>query len=143
MECARSSFCPAPSDAQLPPNTSSNAPASTFNTLPHTSPPIMSFAILGANATLVPNRVRVAKSANNKRCATTTVAVRTLSIRSPKLDFLRQRDRYLSKTHTSRVQMRRSRRIPHTPRRNDLPEFDALFRSTWTFAAKDLKGAPF
>ena len=36
----------------------------------------MSFAILGANAALVPTRVRVAKSVNNTRVSTVTVAVR-------------------------------------------------------------------
>ena len=36
----------------------------------------MSFAILGASAALVPNRVRVAKSVNNTRVSTVTVAVR-------------------------------------------------------------------
>ena len=38
----------------------------------------MSFAILGANAALVPNRVRIAK-ANNTRVATTAITTATRS----------------------------------------------------------------
>ena len=57
----------------------------------------MSFAILGASAALVPNRVRTAKSVNNTRVSTVTVAVRP---EFPALDATRFRSQY---NHASRA----------------------------------------
>ena len=56
----------------------------------------MSFAILGANAALVPNRVRTAKSVNNTRVSTVTVAVRP---EFPALDATRSQSQYNHVSH--------------------------------------------
>ena len=56
----------------------------------------MSFAILGANAALVPNRVRPAKSVNNTRVSTVTVAVRP---EFPALDATRSQSQYNHVSH--------------------------------------------
>ena len=56
----------------------------------------MSFAILGANAALVPNCVRTAKSVNNTRVSTVTVAVRP---EFPALDAIRSQSQYNHVSH--------------------------------------------
>ena len=70
----RSSLRAAPSTLESPHEPCRTPIASTFS--PPPPPNTMSFAILGASAALVPNRVRVAKNVNNTRVSTVTVAVR-------------------------------------------------------------------